>query len=265
MSASRQRLGYGVAVLIDLCDGLLFADQYGAAPPRVVALHGWARSRRDWAPVLDGLDAVAVDLPGFGRSPVPPGPWGTAEYADRLADCLDGDGLVLAGHSFGGRVAVQFAANYPDRVRALVLTGVPLLHRSGRRAAPPLTYRLVRRADRAGLVPARQMEWARNRYGSVDYRAAEGVMRSVLVTSVNEQYAEQLEAIRTRAIPTYLVWGQEDDAVPLETARRAAELLGDTAEVDVVAGSSHLLDTRLAAAVRSRIDQAAAASPGQVA
>lgn len=253
-------------MLIDLCDGLLFADQYGAPRPRVVGLHGWARSRRDWVSVLDGLDAVAIDLPGFGRSPAPPGPWGTADYAARLAVCLDGDGLVLAGHSFGGRVAVQFAAAHPDRVRGLVLTGVPLLHRSDRRAKPPLTYRFIRRADRAGVVPPRQLEWARNRYGSVDYRAAKGVMRSVLVNSVNEQYVEQLKAIRTNAIPTYLVWGQDDDAVPLETAHRAAELLGDTVEVDVVAGSSHLLDARMSAAVRRRIDQAAAAAgPGRVA
>lgn len=242
-------------MLIDLCGGRLFADQYGDESPRVVALHGWGRSRSDWASVLMGLEALAVDLPGFGRSAAPRAAWDTRQYAAELADCLNEDRLTIVGHSFGGRVAVQFAAAYPARVKSLVLTGVPLLHRSDRRAKASLPYRLIRQADRAGIVPASMMEAARKKYGSPDYRAAEGVMRSILVSAVNEEYSQQLAAIRRSGVETFLVWGANDTAVPVELARRAARLLGETCDLDVVPGSGHLLDGPLSLAIRTRIDQ----------
>ena len=65
------------------------------------------------------LDAVALDLPGFGAAPPPPEPWGTPQYADALSPLLDELGpVVVLGHSFGGRVAIELAHRRPDAVRA---------------------------------------------------------------------------------------------------------------------------------------------------
>ena len=88
------------------------------------------RQRKDFDGVLDGLDAIALDLPGFGgASPEPAAAMDAAGYADAVAPALDAcaPGVVVLGHSFGGRVAVNLAATHPDRVGALVLTGVPRL------------------------------------------------------------------------------------------------------------------------------------------
>jgi len=87
----------------------------------VLALHGWARSHKDFDATLapaDGatLDAVALDLPGFGarRSPEV---WGAAEYAAFVAGVLDemAAPVVVLGHSFGGKVAVALAVQRPRR------------------------------------------------------------------------------------------------------------------------------------------------------
>src|SRR5687768_10318163 len=111
--------------------GRLFGAVTGTDRPWVLALHGWRRTHADFAATLDGLDAIAVDLPGFGNSPEPDSGWGAAEYATSVLPVLDelGPAPVVLGHSFGGRVAVHLAASAPDRVGALVLTGVPLLRR----------------------------------------------------------------------------------------------------------------------------------------
>jgi pimeloyl-ACP methyl ester carboxylesterase len=88
------------------------------------------RSRGDFREVLDGLDALALDLPGFGgASPVPAEAAGAGGYAELVAPALDAcaERVVVIGHSFGGRVAVNLAAQRPERVAALVLTGVPRL------------------------------------------------------------------------------------------------------------------------------------------
>ena len=63
-----------------------------------------------------------IDLPGFGRSPAPEHAWSAFDYADRIIHYLDKKNIGqvdLAGHSFGGKVALCLAIRYPDRVRRL--------------------------------------------------------------------------------------------------------------------------------------------------
>lgn len=165
-------------------------------------------------------------------------------YASLLARALDtisGEPLVLVGHSFGGRVAAVLAAEYPNRVRGLVLTGVPLVHRSSSRRSP-WGYRIVRELHRRGVIGESRMEAARQKYGSSDYRNSSGPLRDILVTLVNESYEQELEHI---ASPTALVWGENDLEVPESVARRGVELLTSAASVtlDVVSDTGHLLPT----------------------
>jgi pimeloyl-ACP methyl ester carboxylesterase len=204
------------------CDGRVFGERAGVAP-RVLALHGWARDHRDWTSALSGVDAILLDLPGFGASPPPPEAWGSLEYATALEPVLDElvAPAVVVGHSFGGRIALHLAALAPDKVSALVVSGVPLgPRRAGSR--PRLGFRVVKGLHRAGVLGDERMESARQRYGSEDYRRAEGVMRSVLVRTVAEDYGEVLGRI---TCPVELVWGVADTAAPIAGARAAATVL----------------------------------------
>lgn len=236
--------------MLTVLAGDVLADRTGDGPATVLALHGWGRSGDDFAPVVAGTDALAVHLPGFGRTEAPPQVWGSPEYAEHLATALAGTGpYVVVGHSFGGRVAVRLAAAHPELVRALVLTGVPLV-----RATPPprprLSLRLAKRLAAAHLLPVSVVERLRRRGGSADYNAAQGVMRGVLVKVVGEDYTGDLARIAGR-LPVHLVWGEADDAAPLAGARLAADALG--VDVEVVPGAGHLLEGDLAAAVRGRL------------
>lgn len=231
----------------------MMAERYGEAESRIWALHGWGRSRRDWESVLFDQDAVAFDLSGFGATSAPLTAWTTADYAQALlAGLPQGQPLVLAGHSFGGRIAVQMAALAPERVSALVLTGVPLLRRSTG-GKPKLAYRVVRWLYAHKLISDERMESYRQRYGSADYRAAVGVMRTIMVSAVNEGYAEQLRAIAQAGIPVRMVWGADDTEVPVAVAHAAQEILGECAELTVVDGATHQLDDHLAGPLRTAL------------
>ena len=231
--------------------GRLFGSLHGAPPPRVVALHGWGRTHRDFDATLAGLDALALDLPGFGATPPPPEPWGAAAYAATVAEAIEAPAVVV-GHSFGGRVAVHLAVARPDLVQALVLTGVPLLRPPGAvRRKPKLSFRVARALHRRRLVSDARIEAMRQRYGSADYRAAQGVMRAVHVTAVNETYEDELRALRC---PVELVWGADDADVPVSVAHAAVELLAD-ARLTVLPGVGHLVPTAAPADLRAAIDR----------
>jgi pimeloyl-ACP methyl ester carboxylesterase len=233
--------------LTALLGGAVMAEKTGKEP-KVLALHGWGRTRADWAPVLKGIPSLAVDLPGFGASPEPPVAWGSHDYAAQLAPVLEGGGWTVVGHSFGGRVAVQLAAGWPATIDHLVLTGVPLLKRVGTGKAP-LGFRLAKKANAMGLLSDERMEAERRKRGSEDYRNAQGVMRDTLVRLVNEDYRTQVAQVKCR---TTMVWGAQDTAAPLPMAQEAAALFGE-AELRVSESSGHLLDPALVSLLREAL------------
>ncbi len=227
----------------------------------MLALHGWGRNHHDFDEVLTSLvesrgttGAIALDLPGFGASPAPGEACGAAGYAQLVCPILSEchPQVVLVGHSFGGRVAVELAARFPDAVAALVLCGVPLLQRADRPAArPAMRFRLARALHRRGLLGEDAMERTRRRFGSADYRGATGVMRDVLVTVVNETYEAQLGEISQ---PVELMWGHNDASAPLDTARRARAILAD-ARLTVLNGVGHFVPTDAAPALTDAISR----------
>ena len=231
--------------LTALLDGTVLAEKTGNNP-KVLALHGWARTRADWLPVLDGRAALVVDLPGFGASPPPPVGWGSRDYAELLAPLLVDGGWTVAGHSFGGRVAVHLAAGWPALVSGVVLTGVPLLRRTTGASKPAWAFRVAKKAHQLGLLSEARLEEQRRKRGSEDYRKAEGVMRATLVRLVNEDYRDLLPGIDA---PVELVWGASDTAAPLAMAREAQGLLR-TATLTVSETSGHLLDDGLVTLLR---------------
>lgn len=236
-------------------DGSFFAEAGGESPAEVLALHGWGRRGSDFATSLEGLNYLAVDLPGFGASPPPAQPTGARGYADAIKPALDHLSArpILVGHSFGGRVAVALAAAHPGRFRGMVLTGVPLVR--GASTKSPLPFRLARWAHKRGLVSEKRMESLRRRYGSADYRAASGVMREVLVIAVNESYESELRAL---SAPVCLVWGANDSDAPVAVAQAAASVLraaGTSVAVNVVEGVGHFLPLESPGSLRAAVDE----------
>lgn len=114
---------------IDIPLGRIAALRCGdAGAPRVLALHGWldnAASFVPLAPHLPGIDLVAVDLPGHGRSVhLPPGAdysfAGTVHTVLDIADALGWETFALLGHSMGAGIASLVAAACPRRIARLV-------------------------------------------------------------------------------------------------------------------------------------------------
>ena len=211
--------------------------------PVAVVLHGWGGRIESMAPVIDCLRGsfrvIAFDLPGFGHSPAPSGQWGTADYAGFVRDALTDLGIQKAhfvGHSFGAKTSLYMAATYPEIVDKLLLCGS-----SGLRSAPSMKARAKRLASKSARAagklgpPGRAIrEAAYKRLASEDYRNA-GPMRPTFVKVVNEDLGDLLPAIKAS---TLLVWGTEDDAVPVAHARKMEAAIPDAGLV-LFEGAGH--------------------------
>ncbi|MFM1953405.1 MAG: hypothetical protein RL187_614 [Actinomycetota bacterium] len=239
-------------MLTTVGDSSWVADKHGEGTPRVIALHGWGRTGADFATILKGHAGLAVHLPGFGPASPPQTAWTTADYAANLAGALgDSPPVVVVGHSFGGRIAVRLAAQFPHLVSHLVLTGVPLT-RLKPASKPKLAFRVIRALRKAGVVPETVLERAREKYGSADYRSAQGVMREILVGAVAEDYLDDAKKV---SVPVTLVWGEHDRPAPLEVAQKSLEFFPH-ATLRVVSGASHLMEGNLEREVASAVADA---------
>lgn len=104
----------------------MFYTKTGSGPA-IVLVHGFPASGSLWRCVVDDLVGsflvIVPDLPGSGRSPLTH-KMSLGDMADGIRDILDAeriDTVVLAGHSMGGYIALEFAARYPGRLAGLTL------------------------------------------------------------------------------------------------------------------------------------------------
>lgn len=108
----------------------------GGKGPPLVLLHGYMGDKDNWLGVARYLTpnfrVIVPDLPGWGQSQrIASAGYGYAaqvQRMDQFVDALQLGGYALAGHSMGGAIAGLCAAQYPQRVAALILIdsgGVP--------------------------------------------------------------------------------------------------------------------------------------------
>ncbi|SDX23375.1 alpha/beta fold hydrolase [Tepidimicrobium xylanilyticum] len=213
----------------------------------ILVLHGWGANISTVLPIINLLKpyfrVYAVDLPGFGESDKPKEVFGSEDYARILKEFIDKMGvkkIVLIGHSFGGKLSILLGIKYPEIIDKIVLI------------------------NSAGLVPKRGLKyyikvygfktlkflyniiffWANKeekrekfykRFGSTDYREADGIMRKILVRVVNEDFKEILKEIKS---PTLLIWGDKDTATPLYMGKIMESQIPDSGLV-ILEGAGH--------------------------
>ncbi|HEX2056785.1 MAG TPA: alpha/beta hydrolase [Actinomycetota bacterium] len=213
----------------------------GSGEP-VVVLHGWGGRIESMAPVIHCLASsrrvLALDLPGFGEAPAPDEAWGTPDYASFVSDVLVSAGVERAdfvGHSFGAKTSLYLAAT-SGIVRRLVLAGS-----SGLRTPPSLKARIKRSVSRAARTAGRVGQPGRalrdavyRRIASEDYRNA-GPLRPTFVKVVNEDLSDLLPQV---SVSTLLVWGTNDDAVPVAHGRTMEQRIPDAGLV-LFEGAGH--------------------------
>jgi pimeloyl-ACP methyl ester carboxylesterase len=228
--------------------------------PAIVFVHGLSGSWPNWLEQLPVFAqdhrVIAMDLPGFGHSPMPQGRITISEYGrtlDSLLETLGVSAATVVGNSMGGFVSAELAIAFPQRVERLVLISAAGIstyrHRDVERIEPYLRRLAPILAAYTGFTAA-QSDWVSRRRGLRNLTlgmiarhpgrlpaplAAEqlrgagkpGFMQA-LRANIDYPVRERLPEI---ACPTLIVWGAEDKVIPVADASVFEELIPNSRKV----------------------------------
>lgn len=195
----------------------------------IVLLHGWGQNIEMMKPLGDGLknnyNVLIIDLPGYGLSDEPSFAWSVYDYVDMLHKFLEElkiNNPILIGHSFGGKISLLYASKY--NVKKLVLFGSPFKKEIKKESLKLKTLKTLKKVPIINKLEG----FAKKHIGSDDYRNASPIMREILVGTVNLDIEEEVSKIKC---PTLIIWGDLDEAVPLNRAYELEKLIPDSAVI----------------------------------
>ncbi|QLC24709.1 alpha/beta hydrolase [Parasphingopyxis algicola] len=250
---------------IELENGLTVhvRDQGPRDAPVIVLIHGSSASLQTWEPWVERLSddyrIVIYDQPGHGLTgPTPDGNYDTAvfvETAQGVADALALDRFVIGGNSMGGWVSWNYALAHGDRLDGLVLvdaSGAP----DARPQSIPIGFRIARMPVVSSIMQKitprsmieRSLQQSVSNREMIDEAMVDryydlirypGNRAATLARSRAERTVASPETMARIAVPTLLIWGQEDGLVPLAAGEWFDTHIPDSALI-VYPGIGHI-------------------------
>ena len=215
----------------------------------VVLIHGISSFIESWAhniiPLAERHRVYAMDLLGFGQTdkiPLVHDMNVLVSFIYGFMETLHLPSASLIGNSLGGGLALQFTLDYPEKVEKLVLVdsagmgreicpvfkacALPLLHGLFTRKSNNGLPRLMKQLIHNPLVISEEFYKVSRKYNAAD--GAVKSLISVLTAGINlfgqksKVIQPLLEKMPTVKAPTLVVWGRQDQIIPVSHAEIAA-------------------------------------------
>lgn len=217
----------------------------------IILVHGFSASLHTWTDWKANLErdyrVITLDLPGHGLSRAEDIDKATIErFADivlAVADARGVDRFTIAGNSMGGNTAWQVALQAPERLDALVLlnaSGWPSSDEENE--STPFVFKLLRNPiartvlrdldmsslTRSGLEDSYSdqsfvTDELVQRYVSLS--RAPGHRDTLLAIMGGERVPATAETMAQITTPTLIIWGREDNLVPVSSAQKFGETI----------------------------------------
>jgi len=203
-------------------------DEREGPGPTLILLHGAGGSAHSFNGLwhkLKGLNRLAVTLPGRLQSPGD-ALTSVSDAVDWLLDQLsklDMDGMVVAGHSYGGALAIELGLRSPSALRGLVLMGT-----GGRIRVHPMIMAMVEQAAQTGVTPPTPPGlWQPSTSPQLiqaSERGAQQIPASSALADWQAAHAfDRMEDLGAIRVPTLVISGNADNLTPPKYARYLAE------------------------------------------
>jgi pimeloyl-ACP methyl ester carboxylesterase len=259
--------------------------EIGSGPP-LLFVHGLSGCWQNWLENMPHFArthrAIAVDLPGFGASPMPreeisiPG---YARFLEGVCDALSIDAAAVVGNSMGGYVAAELAIASPQRVERLMLVsaaGITAEHlqrdsiMAGARVVAAIATRAAARhawyARRPGLRRVALSFVVRHPErlsAPLAHELMSGSGKPGFLPAMDAIVAHRIsERLPQIACPTFVVWGEDDRVIPVRDAGRFATLIPDV-RVEILPDTGHVAMLEQPARFNALLEAFLAESPGE--
>jgi len=221
---------------------------------KVIFVHGSGAYGGVWRYQTDYFtDSDAVDLPGHLQGRI----LNTVEeYVDWLREHIRGNGyrdVVLAGHSFGGAIALTYALRHPQELRAIIIIG------SGARLKVHHAYlTTLERAVKGDLRKWHQLLAEIHRLAPEDYRSevtekqkaiGPAIMLSDFLCCNELDLMDRLQEI---IVPALVICGELDIMTPVKYAHYLGAKLANS-QVVIIPGATHFVFAEKPKAVNEAI------------
>jgi len=218
----------------------------GSGDRVALLVHGVGARADRWrcnlgALAIAGFHAYAIDLPGHGFSDKGDFDYSVGGYASlalSFLDSIDAGRCVLIGTSLGGHVQAAVTCRQPSRVTALIMVGslgiTPLgeQHRAAVAAsladtsASGIAAKLARVVHDSSLITAEWVQGESRINSSPGAAGAFAALARYFRDGIDGDVVGDRLAGLAAPPPTLLIWGEQDQIVPLAVGKAAQRLLG---------------------------------------
>lgn len=221
----------------------------------VLFIHGLGSSADIWLNIPDMLSSdfhiVSLDLPGFGVSDKPLMEYTPEKFAEILIDFINKIGIndgktSIVGHSLGGYIAVKIAIKNKHLIEKLVL-----IDSSGMLEAPTP---LLEKYFEAAMNPSENLVKKVFKEMAVDPTKISSKVVKIFISRINlpnskhafkstfeNSTSTKIELSKLKLIddiPTLILWGEKDSAIPLDHSQKFKDVLKNS-QISIISNTGH--------------------------
>lgn len=208
---------------------------------KIFILHGWTYSLDKWSEFVGflrkwGLKVEFIKIPGLTRESNEV--WDLKKYTGWLNNLLvkEKKRVVLLGHSNGGRIALAFAAKYPEKVKKLILIdSAAVFHNELLIKIKRSVFRIVAKAGKKFTNSGTLRKLLYKLAQEQDYAKASPNMRKTMVNLLNTDLRQIFGRIKAS---TLIIWGERDQITPVSDARLLKKLIKNS-KLEIIKGARH--------------------------
>lgn len=196
---------------------------------KIFILHGWTYTADKWQKCITymksaGFDPVVLPIPGLTeRTHIV---WTLNDYVEWLKKKLREEGkekAIIVGHSNGGRIALSFAAKYPEKLKRLILIdSAGIYHNELPIRLKRFFFRIIAKLGKKITSSTRLKNLLYKAARESDYKNATPQMKQTMIHLISCDLTPQLSKIKT---PTLIIWGEYDTSTPLSDGKRMHNLI----------------------------------------
>jgi pimeloyl-ACP methyl ester carboxylesterase len=244
---------------VDASGARIYYEVDGAGEP-VLLIHAGVANLRMWDAQVDALRGsfrvIRYDTRGFGRTQTQAVEFSNRDDIAAVLDAVGARSAHIVGLSRGGVIALDFALEFPDRVRSLAVAGSGIGGYESPDDAPASTWeaaeRLIAARDWNGIADWETAYWADGPGQPIDRldpRIRATVHDWILTNYQAEKEEGQprpltppaIERLRDLRAPLLVMIGTLDDAGVNESCRHLADIVPD-AQLEVFEGAAHMMN-----------------------